>query len=191
MFPAGFFMVAVALWLASSAYKNRSPIQTLVDIIENPNDVRATLNGRNNTLTTPTVSGPLVAATPNAEPATASQGGIESGSAVGSAVVAYCRAQLGKPYKWGATGPDSYDCSGLMWAAYKSVGITIPRTTAVQIASGKPIKRNQLQPGDLIFPYPGHVFMYAGNGACIEAPHTGDVVKMTTVYQFLTARRYA
>src|SRR4051812_38132854 len=112
MFPVGFLMVAVALWLAESAYKNRSPITSLVSIIQNPKDVRATLASNNGTFSSTL---PIVNATPNAEPSVASQGTVDTGSDVGNAVVAYCRAQLGKPYGWGKTGPDSFDCSGLMW----------------------------------------------------------------------------
>ncbi len=92
--------------------------------------------------------------------------------------VAYAYAQLGKPYVWGATGPDSFDCSGLMYAAWQSAGVTIPRTTYDEWASLPHIPLADVQPGDLIL-YNGesHVAMYVGNGYIIDAPHTGAVVE--------------
>jgi cell wall-associated NlpC family hydrolase len=96
--------------------------------------------------------------------------------------VAYAYAQLGKPYVWGATGPDSFDCSGLMYAAWGSAGITLPRTTYEEWASLPHIPLSELQPGDMIL-YNGesHVAMYVGvvNGTpyIIDAPHTGAYVE--------------
>ena len=92
--------------------------------------------------------------------------------------VAFAYAQLGKPYVWGATGPDSYDCSGLMYAAWGAAGITLPRDTYGEWADLPHIPMSDLQPGDLIL-YNGesHVAMYVGNGEIIDAPHTGAVVE--------------
>jgi cell wall-associated NlpC family hydrolase len=92
--------------------------------------------------------------------------------------VAFAYAQLGKPYVWGATGPDSYDCSGLMYAAWGAAGITLPRDTYAEWAGLPHIPMSSLQPGDLIL-YNGqsHVSMYVGNGYIIDAPHTGAVVE--------------
>jgi cell wall-associated NlpC family hydrolase len=92
--------------------------------------------------------------------------------------VAYAYAQLGKPYVWGATGPDSFDCSGLMYAAWQSAGVTLPRTTYDEWASLPHIPLSDVQPGDLIL-YNGesHVAMYVGNGYIVDAPHTGAVVE--------------
>jgi cell wall-associated NlpC family hydrolase len=92
--------------------------------------------------------------------------------------VAYAYAQLGKPYVWGATGPDSFDCSGLMYAAWQSAGLTLPRTTYDEWASLPHIPLSDIQPGDLIL-YNGesHVAMYVGDGYIIDAPHTGAVVE--------------
>jgi cell wall-associated NlpC family hydrolase len=92
--------------------------------------------------------------------------------------VAFAYAQLGKPYVWGATGPDSYDCSGLMYAAWGAAGITLPRDTYGEWAGLPHIPMSSLQPGDLIL-YNGesHVSMYVGNGYIIDAPHTGAVVE--------------
>jgi peptidoglycan DL-endopeptidase CwlO len=94
--------------------------------------------------------------------------------------VQFAYAQLGKPYVWGATGPDSYDCSGLVQAAWAAAGISIPRTTYEQWAALPHIPMSDLAPGDLIY-YNGesHVAMYVGDGYIIDAPQTGlDVEKI-------------
>ena len=92
--------------------------------------------------------------------------------------VAFAYAQLGKPYLWGGTGPNAYDCSGLVQAAWASAGVSIPRTTYEQWAALPHIPMSNLQPGDLIY-YNGesHVAMYVGNGYIIDAPHTGAYVE--------------
>jgi cell wall-associated NlpC family hydrolase len=92
--------------------------------------------------------------------------------------VAFAYAQIGKPYQWGATGPDSYDCSGLVMAAWASAGVTIPRDTYEQWAGLPHIPVSQMQPGDLIiYDGEGHVAMYVGDGYIIDAPHTGADVE--------------
>jgi cell wall-associated NlpC family hydrolase len=92
--------------------------------------------------------------------------------------VAFAYAQIGKPYVWGATGPSSYDCSGLVQAAWAAAGVSIPRTTYEQWASLPSVPMSDLQPGDLIM-YNGesHVAIYVGGGWIIDAPHTGAVVE--------------
>ncbi len=94
--------------------------------------------------------------------------------------VAFAYAQLGKPYVWGATGPGSYDCSGLVQAAWSSAGVSIPRVTYDQWAALPHIAASSLQPGDLLYYNgEGHVSMYVGNGYIIDAPRTGlDVQKI-------------
>ena len=97
---------------------------------------------------------------------------------------------LGKAYVWGATGPNTFDCSGLTQYVYrKAAGIDISRTTYSQINVGRPVSQSELQPGDLVFPHAGHVGIYVGNGNMIHAPQTGDVVKVSPVYKFYAARR--
>jgi peptidoglycan DL-endopeptidase CwlO len=92
--------------------------------------------------------------------------------------VAFAYAQLGKPYVWGATGPDSYDCSGLVQAAWAAAGVSIPRTTYDQWAALPHISSSSLEPGDLLY-YAGesHVAMYVGDGYIIDAPQTGENVE--------------
>ena len=96
--------------------------------------------------------------------------------------VAFAYAQLGKPYVWGATGPGSYDCSGLMMAAWASAGVTIPRDTYSQVAGLPSVPLASLQPGDLIFfDGDGHVAMYVGGGMIIDAPRTGLTVEKVSL----------
>jgi len=99
-------------------------------------------------------------------------------------------AQLGKPYVYGATGSANFDCSGFTQYVYENAaGIDISRTTYSQINVGQSVSQDQLQPGDLVFTHPGHVGIYVGNGQMINAPQTGDVVKVAPVYSFYAARR--
>jgi peptidoglycan DL-endopeptidase CwlO len=92
--------------------------------------------------------------------------------------VAFAYAQLGKPYEWGATGPDAYDCSGLVQAAWAAAGVSIPRTTYEDWDDLQHIPESQMVPGDLIiFDDEGHVGMYVGDGYFIDAPTTGEDVE--------------
>ena len=101
------------------------------------------------------------------------------------AIVNTARAQLGKPYVWGAEGPNTFDCSGLICYVYGQNGIKMPRTSREQANVGTTISQSQLQPGDLIFSSTDgsgrvtHVGIYIGNGQMIHAPQEGDVVKVT------------
>lgn len=102
-----------------------------------------------------------------------------------SQIVSIATQQLGKPYVWGATGPNSFDCSGLVQYVYKQIGINLPRTTYQQEYQGKAVSLNELQPGDLLFwgnygsAY--HVAIYIGNGNFIQAPTSGQSVKITNM----------
>lgn len=109
--------------------------------------------------------------------------GVGSIAGAGAAIQAV-NAALGKqgsPYVWGAKGPSSFDCSGLMYWAYKQAGVTIGGSTKTQVSEGKSVTASQLKPGDLIFYYSpvSHVSMYIGNGKAVHAPTSGDVVKVT------------
>jgi cell wall-associated NlpC family hydrolase len=101
--------------------------------------------------------------------------------------------QLGKPYVWGAEGPNSYDCSGLTSWAFARAGVTLPRSSSQQALVGTPVSWNNLQPGDLVFYYHpvSHVGIYAGDGKFINAPESGDVVRYQTLSSvaFSGARR--
>lgn len=108
-----------------------------------------------------------------------------------SLAIRYALGQLGKPYVWGATGPDSFDCSGLMVEAFDQLGVTLPRTTQQMLADPSLVSLNQgqLQPGDLVFPSDEHVQMYLGGGMVVEAPHTGANVRITNLGTVYQARR--
>ncbi|MDX3530525.1 NlpC/P60 family protein [Streptomyces sp. ID05-39B] len=98
--------------------------------------------------------------------------------------LAFARAQIGKPYVWGATGPDSYDCSGLTQAAWKAAGVTLPRVTYDQVNAGTTVSLPSAQPGDLVFFYADvtHVGIYIGNGMMIHAPKPGTYVREESIY---------
>ncbi|MET9408294.1 C40 family peptidase [Streptomyces sp. NPDC002935] len=100
-----------------------------------------------------------------------------------AAAVSYAYAKLGSPYVWGATGPDAFDCSGLAQAAYRSAGISLPRTTYAQINAGQRVSRSELRPGDLVFFYAGitHVGIYVGNGQMIHAPNPSAPVRLAPI----------
>lgn len=119
------------------------------------------------------------------------------GSASGGAAAAmdFALSQVGLPYIWGGTGPDGYDCSGLMQAAYSAAGVSIGRTTYDQYALPNAVSRDQVQPGDIMFfSGLGHNGMYIGNGQMVHAPRTGknlEVVNLADYWdsQFEGARR--
>ncbi|MGW0791667.1 NlpC/P60 family protein [Streptomyces sp. NPDC002911] len=99
-------------------------------------------------------------------------------------VLAFAAAQIGKPYVWGATGPSSYDCSGLTQAAWKDAGVDLPRTTWDQVEIGTRVATADLQPGDLVFFYDdiSHVGIYKGDGMMIHAPKPGADVREESIY---------
>ncbi|WP_312978225.1 NlpC/P60 family protein [Corynebacterium sp.] len=112
-----------------------------------------------------------------------------AGGAVGAAM-----SKLGAPYSWGATGPDSFDCSGLMFWAYQQIGKSVPRTSSAQVAGGTSVSRGELQPGDIVGFYPGvtHVGMYIGDGKIVHASDYGIPVQVVSVdsMPFAGAARY-
>ncbi|MDA8369444.1 MAG: C40 family peptidase [Nocardiopsaceae bacterium] len=128
-------------------------------------------------------------------PAVADEHATESSSIAASAVE-YAKSQIGKPYRYGGSGPDAFDCSGLVQWAYAKAGKNISRTTYTQYAEGRSVSRSQLRAGDLVFFYsgPSHVGMYIGDGSMIHAPSTGktiQIVSMSGYYNrtFVGARR--
>ncbi|MBG0853067.1 C40 family peptidase [Streptomyces spinoverrucosus] len=100
-----------------------------------------------------------------------------------AAAVSYAYQKLGSPYVWGATGPNAFDCSGLIQAAYRSAGVSLPRTTYAQIDAGRRVSRSELLPGDLVFFYSGisHVGLYVGNGQMIHAPNPSAPVRVAPI----------
>ncbi|MGH3069619.1 MAG: C40 family peptidase, partial [Streptosporangiaceae bacterium] len=102
--------------------------------------------------------------------------------------VAYAYSKLGDPYVYGATGPSSFDCSGLVQAAWASAGVAIPRTTYEQVAALPAVSTSSLQPGDLLFfDGDGHVGIYVGGGYLIDAPQTGQDVEKVALSGWYSA----
>jgi peptidoglycan DL-endopeptidase CwlO len=111
--------------------------------------------------------------------------GVASSDAAAAAIT-YAEAQLGKPYQWGGTGPDAFDCSGLVMMAYRAAGVYIPRTSQEQWLWGPRVPANEVQPGDLVFfagadgtvKAPGHVGLVIGGGLMIESPEPGLTIRI-------------
>jgi cell wall-associated NlpC family hydrolase len=111
---------------------------------------------------------------------------VSSTKSKGQRIVDATAAQSGKPYVWGATGPNSFDCSGLTQFVHKQLGIDLPRTAAQQRAALKNIAKPDMAPGDLIFFADGgkvyHVGVYAGENKMWAAPEPGDHVKLQKIW---------
>lgn len=128
-------------------------------------------------------------------------GGSTNVSSKTQAVVNMVKRQVGKPYVYGAAGPNSFDCSGLTYYCYKNAaGITLNRSSAAQASNGRYVSKSNLKPGDLVFFNSGtnrirHVGMYVGNGQFIHAPSPGKTVRYENLYSsyyvkgYVTARR--
>jgi len=112
----------------------------------------------------------------------------DPGAALGLGLLAVqvARAQIGKPYVWGASGPDRFDCSGLMQWVWAQLGVRIPKFSVDQYRGLQPVGTRDLRPGDLVFfdiccdqpgVVPNHVGMYAGNGRMVHAPQPGETVR--------------
>ncbi|WP_235032178.1 C40 family peptidase [Actinacidiphila yanglinensis] len=121
-------------------------------------------------------------ATPAAEVTAASSSKVDQ-------LIAFLKSQLGKPYVYGATGPDSYDCSGLTQAAFASIGVSIPRTSQEQSTAGTPVSVSALQPGDLIF-WGGegsayHVGVFIGDGQYLDAANPSTPVAIHQLADYM------
>ncbi|MER7520086.1 NlpC/P60 family protein [Streptomyces sp. NPDC126499] len=122
-------------------------------------------------------------ATVRADRDSAVRGPITAPTTRAAEAIAFARAQLGKPYVWGATGPSGFDCSGLTQAAWRAAGVSLPRTTYTQINAGRRVSRSELAPGDLVFFYSGisHVGLYIGGGQMIHAPRPGSPIRVAPI----------
>jgi cell wall-associated NlpC family hydrolase len=108
---------------------------------------------------------------------------VVASSGAAATAVSTAMAQVGKPYVWGATGPNAFDCSGLVQYSYASAGVSLPRASRSQATAGRAVSRGELQPGDLIAFYSPvtHIGIYIGNGQMVHAPTSGDVVKVASI----------
>ncbi|TFV74378.1 NlpC/P60 family protein [Blastococcus sp. CT_GayMR19] len=134
-------------------------------------------------------------AAPAAAPVAVQSAAVVAPTAAAQVAVDTALAQLGKPYVWGAAGPNGFDCSGLTQYAYGAAGIGLPHSSRMQAGVGALVAHGDLQPGDLVFFYSpiSHVGIYIGNGQMVHAPTSGDVVKVTDIgyMPFSGARRLA
>ena len=100
----------------------------------------------------------------------------------GEALTRLAKRYLGTPYVWAGSTPSGFDCSGFVMYVYAQVGVSLPHSSYAQYGYGSPVSRSDLQPGDLVFfDGLGHVGIYVGGGSFIHAPHTGDVVKISSL----------
>ena len=123
------------------------------------------------------------APTPNPSPPPAGRGHPE--------VVPIALSYLGVPYQWGGASPSGFDCSGFTMYVYGKIGISLPHYVSWQYQFGRAVSRSQLAPGDLVFfDGLGHVGIYIGGGRFVHAPHTGDVVKISSIWESWYASRW-
>jgi peptidoglycan DL-endopeptidase CwlO len=115
---------------------------------------------------------------------TAARAGVSLGG-FRAAALRVALGQRGKPYRYGSTGPSSFDCSGLVNYAFRAVGKDVPRTSGQLRRATKPVSRAAAQPGDLVFS-PGHVGIYVSPGVMVDAPNSGGRVSVRKIY----ARNY-
>jgi cell wall-associated NlpC family hydrolase len=115
---------------------------------------------------------------------------------LGGQAVALAYEFLGVPYIWGGSTPMGFDCSGLTMYVYGQLGIKLGHYTGFQYYEGRRVSRDELEPGDLVFFHanssgvPQHEGMYIGNGTFIHAPHTGDVVRVSSLFDTRYALSY-
>jgi peptidoglycan DL-endopeptidase CwlO len=140
------------------------------------------------------VAGPVVAAVESTE-AVDSAEPVESTEAVAAppaqygGVVGIAMRYLGTPYVYGGASPSGFDCSGFVMYVYAQVGVSLPHNAAAQYGYGTPVSRSQLQPGDLVFfDGLGHNGIYTGGNSFIHSPHTGDVVKISSISGWYSER---
>jgi cell wall-associated NlpC family hydrolase len=113
-----------------------------------------------------------------------------SASGRAAKAISFAKAQLGDPYRYGGTGPDSWDCSGLMQKSWAAAGVSLPRVAGAQYSASRSIPMSQIEPGDMVFYGDmSHVGMYLGNGKVIHAPHPGRSVEIHGVGGYSRAAR--
>jgi cell wall-associated NlpC family hydrolase len=146
------------------------------------------------------LTGSLPATAPTAsaaDAATIANAEATAPTAAAQKAIATASSYLGTPYRWGGANPSTgFDCSGLAQYSYGQAGVSLPRVAADQANVGTPVDRSSLQPGDLVFfkdstGYVHHVGMYLGNDQFIQAPHTGDVVKISSLDEPYYAGQFA
>ncbi len=112
------------------------------------------------------------------------QASTQSNSSVAQTVVSAAQSQVGKPYVWGATGPNAYDCSGLVQYAYSQAGKNVGRTTYQQAGAGQHVSVSQAQAGDILMWGDYHDAIYVGNNQYVHAPQPGQNVTQATISSY-------
>lgn len=121
---------------------------------------------------------------------------LEPAASPGAAALLAAESRIGTPYRYGGSGPDAFDCSGLVAYAYRQAGVAVPRTAAQQYAVARPVPQRDLRPGDLVFfrlsgREVSHVGIYAGDGQFVHAPQTGGQVRTASLHDEWYRERYA
>jgi cell wall-associated NlpC family hydrolase len=140
-----------------------------------------------NRATNPAVAPSVVAAKVSTPAPPPSQFPVPPASSRAAIAVRFALAQVGKPYVWGASGPNAYDCSGLTMASWRAAGVSLPHSSREQYGYGTHVSVSQLQPGDLVFMYSpiSHVTIYIGGGMLVSAPQTGQNVSVVPLSSFM------
>lgn len=174
----GIIILFAGVWLLYAAVTNQAPIRTLVDIVKNPRQARTILGERSKTISTAPLTG---------------TGSVSYEGSGPGAIVAFARAQIGKPYASPGDSVNTWDCSGLTKAAVKvGTGIDLPHSATAQSLSlkGKSVGRSELQAGDIIFPQVGHCGVVSSPTTYIHAPTWGRDVEERKISGFLSAKRF-
>jgi cell wall-associated NlpC family hydrolase len=175
----GVLSLFAGVYLIYASVTNQAPIQTLVAIVRDPANARQTLASRGAPISTRPLTGRNAAI-------------VEGGG--GPAIVAFARAQIGKPYASPGDSVNTWDCSGLTKAAVKAgTGINLVHSATAQSLDlrGRSVKREDLQAGDILFPTIGHCGVVSSPTTYIHAPTWGQVVKEQTIHGFISARRFS
>ena len=193
----GVFTLFTGAYLIYSAVANIGPLKTLLAIIQNPADATTVVKAKQY----PISGSPLLAAASADGSGTSANNNsnLSGGGGGGAAIVSFARAQIGKPYSSPGDSNTTWDCSGLTKAAVKfGTGIDIPHLVSGQIAStkGSFVSKSNLQPGDIVFPIPGHCGVFThydtdGTPIMVDAPDYGKTVTERRMWAFMTAKRFA
>lgn len=184
----GVLILFAGAWLLYATVTNQAPIKTLVAIVKDPGNARSTLSARTNKIS----NGPLTGVLANGNQA-ADFTGAASGNGQAAAIVAFARAQIGKPYQSPGDSINTWDCSGLTKAAVKAgTGIDLVHGATSQSLDprGKGVARKDLQAGDIVFPSIGHCGVMTGNNTVVHAPYPGRVVDEQPLWAFISAKRF-
>jgi cell wall-associated NlpC family hydrolase len=174
---------------AEAATKLQELDETRAQLVKNKKDIQAKLTAARNLLNTLTAAQQASIAASDASAASRASTRVDLGddtaaTARAAAALNAAKTKIGAPYVYGASGPSSFDCSGLTSWAYAQAGVSIPRTSESQASAGTRIySQSQLKPGDLVIFYSDyhHVGLYAGNGMVLHAPRTGESVKYEAI----------